>query len=64
MCLVTLNDAIELLSDALNSGPSRYEQLVPEIRDVYRAFGFDPCSMSPGKALSALRARKAKGKPR
>ena len=48
--------AIAILEEANNCGPSRYEQLVPDIYDIYRQFRIDPKTTSPDMALRHLRA--------
>ena len=56
-CLTnTEEQAIAILEEANNCGPSRYEQLVPDIYDIYRQFRIDPQTTSPDMALRHLRA--------
>lgn len=49
------SDDCKYLETALAAGPSRYEQLVPGIYEIYRRHGFNPAVTTPANALAELR---------
>jgi hypothetical protein len=46
---------IKILETALAAGPSRYEQLVPDIYEIYHRLGYNTYTVSPKQVLDKIR---------
>jgi len=54
MSINQIEKDIALLTEAVSVGPSRYDQLVPEIYEIYGRWRFDPSCTNPQEALNLL----------
>jgi len=48
------SEAVTIVDEFVNSGPSRSGQMESDVRDIYREYGFDLQNDTPSRVLSEL----------